>query len=153
MNHPDTYSYVSYIMATPEKVWDALTNGEHTQKYFFGAEIRSDWTRGAKVTYWNPNKELDISGTLLSYEAGISFTMTWESPKDTSARTSPTEAEFKLTPMNGTVKLTITHRNLIDTDYSDDEDTFYGLNNGWPAIISNLKSYIETGKTLPAVKV
>lgn len=55
--------------------------------------------------------------------------------------------------MDSTVKLTLKHEDLISSDLVDDDDTFAGLNNGWPAILSNLKSLLETGRTLPVVVV
>lgn len=55
--------------------------------------------------------------------------------------------------MNSTVKLTLKHENLLETDFVDDDDTFEGYNNGWPAVLSNLKSLLETGRTLPPIHV
>jgi hypothetical protein len=53
--------------------------------------------------------------------------------------------------MESTVKLTLKHEDLLPEDWVDDDNTFRGLNNGWPAIVSNLKSLLETGRTLPPI--
>lgn len=55
--------------------------------------------------------------------------------------------------MESTVKLTLKHEELLPTDFFDEKEGFAGVNNGWPAILSNLKSLLETGRTLPAVTV
>ncbi|GAA2718554.1 hypothetical protein GCM10009865_54740 [Aeromicrobium ponti] len=55
--------------------------------------------------------------------------------------------------MDSTVKLTLKHENLVPADIVDKEDTFEGLNNGWPAILSNLKSLLETENTMPPISI
>jgi hypothetical protein len=54
---------------------------------------------------------------------------------------------------DSTVKLTLRHEELLETDFVYDDNTFVGLNNGWPALLSNLKSLLETGRTLPPIAV
>ncbi|MGP4081198.1 SRPBCC family protein [Pseudalkalibacillus sp. R45] len=148
-NH--TFVYATYIATTPEKLWEALTSGEFTKKYFFGREVQSDWEEGAEVKYLRENDELDIYGKVIKYELHKILSFTWIHPEDPNERSQPTIVTFELTPMDDTVKLTLIHENLLEVDYTEERDTFRGYNNGWPAILSNLKSYLETGKTLPAV--
>ncbi|MNL75949.1 hypothetical protein D3C87_2018360 [compost metagenome] len=57
---------------------------------------------------------------------------------------------YELTPMNSTIKLTLLHEDLLEKDLPKDEGKINGFNTGWPAILSNLKSLLETGKTLSA---
>ena len=52
-------------------------------------------------------------------------------------------------PMEGTVKLMLRHEELMPLDICDETEGFYGINHGWPAILSNLKSLLKTGRTLP----
>lgn len=146
-----TFVYVSYIATTPEKLWEALTSGEITQKYFFGRKIQSDWLEGSPVTYFRPDGELDIHGQILKIEPQTLLSFTWQVPGDDTKREHPTKVTFTLTPMDATVKITLKHEDLVAADFSDDDHTFAGLNNGWPAIISNLKSLLETGRTLPPI--
>lgn len=72
---------------------------------------------------------------------------------DQAVREQPSRVTFEITPLGATVKLKLQHEDLIPADLVDREDTFEGINNGWPAILSNLKSLLETGKTLSAVSI
>jgi len=144
---PITFNYVTYISSTPEKVWDALTNTEHTEVYFFGTAVQSEWEVGSRVEY--SRGELTDYGEILSYKHNREMTYTWESVNDETIREKPTVVTFKLHQMDGDVmRLSLTHENLLDADYVEDNNSFQGFNNGWPFILSNLKTYLETGKTL-----
>jgi uncharacterized protein YndB with AHSA1/START domain len=142
-----TFHYVTYISSTPEKVWNALTNSEHTEQYFFGTAIQSDWQVGTRVEY--SRGEVTDFGEILSYEPYRQMTYTWENVYDKTNRQDPTVVTFQLQKLSDdVVKLTLIHENLLDADYVHETNTFRGFNNGWPFILSNLKSYLETGKTL-----
>ena len=142
-----TFQYVTYISSTAEKVWDALTNTQHTELYFFGTAIKSDWKVGSRVEYFRG--ELTDSGEILSYEHNKEMTYTWESVGDDTVREVPTIVSFVLQEIdNHVVKLTLSHKNLLDADYVEDNDTFRGVNNGWPFILNNLKTYLENGETM-----
>lgn len=148
-----SFTYVIYIASTPEKVWDALTKDEWTEQYFFGRRVKSGWKEGSEVVYLRENDELDVVGKVLKNEQHRVISFTWGVPEDPTPRDRPTHVTFELVSLEGTVKVTLRHENLLPEDIVEDADSFYGLNNGWPAILSNLKSLLETGKTLPAVKV
>ena len=140
---PSTYEYVTYISSTAERVWDALTNTNHTEQYFFGTAIQSDWQVGSRVEY--SRGEVTDFGEILSYEPHQEMSYTWESVSDETIRLEPTVVTFHLQEISeDIVKLTLIHENLMDADYVDEPNTFRGLNNGWPFILSNLKSYLET---------
>jgi uncharacterized protein YndB with AHSA1/START domain len=146
------FVYVSYIESTPERVWDALTNGDVTEQYFFGSRIESDWKEGSRITYSRGGEVTDW-GEILKCEPQKELSFTWTNKWDNEEREEPTIATFTLKDLNGTVKLTLRHENLMEKDYVEEEDTFVGYNNGWPAILSNLKTLLETGRTLPPVIV
>lgn len=144
---PSTYEYISYISSTAENVWDALTNTKHTEQYFFGTAIQSDWQVGSRVEY--SRGEVTDYGEILSYKPHQEMSYTWESVSDETIRQGPTVVTFRLQEMcEDVVKLTLIHDNLMDADYVDEPNTFRGLNNGWPFILSNLKSYLETGEIM-----
>ncbi|WP_139491994.1 SRPBCC family protein [Brevibacillus dissolubilis] len=147
-----TFVYVTYIATTPEKLWEALTSGDFTEKYFFGSKIESDWQEGSSITY-SRNGQVTDYGTILKCEPHRILSFTWNYVADQTDREQPSQVTFKLKPMESTVKLTLTHENLLPADLMDSDDTFEGLNNGWPAILSNLKSLLETGKTLPPISI
>jgi uncharacterized protein YndB with AHSA1/START domain len=147
-----TFIYVTYIATTPEKLWEALTSSDFTEKYFFGTKIQSEWTEGATVTY-SRNGQVTDHGKILRIEPHRLLSFTWNQVNDETSREQPSQVTFELKPMHSTVKLTLKHENLLPTDLVDKDDTFEGLNNGWPAILSNLKSFLETGKTLPPISI
>ncbi|MBS4174463.1 SRPBCC family protein [Bacillus sp. FJAT-49736] len=148
-----SFIYVTYIASTPEQVWDALTTGETTEKYFFGRKVVSNWKEGSDVTYLRENDELDVFGKVLISKPYDKLAFTWFHADEKPMRKEPSIVTFELQPLEGTVKLTLKHEHISDGDIIEEESTFAGLNNGWPAILSNLKSLLETGKTLPAVVV
>lgn len=141
----NAFVYVTYIATTPEKLWEALTSGEFTEQYFFGSEVRSDWREGSTVTY-SRNGQVTDQGTILKCEPYRLLSFTWNYVGDKSDRKQPSRVTFELKPMDATVKLTLKHDDLQPTDIVERDDTFEGLNNGWPAILSNLKSLLETGR-------
>lgn len=145
-----TFVYVTYIATTPEKLWEALTSSDFTEKYFFGSKIESDWKEGSRITYSRDGKVSDY-GTIQKCEPYRVLSYTWTYVGDKATRDQPSLVTFELKPLEGTVKLTLRHENLAPEDIVDRDDTFEGLNNGWPAILSNLKTLLETGNTLPPV--
>ncbi|MCU9614615.1 SRPBCC family protein [Caldibacillus lycopersici] len=147
-----TFVYVTYIQSTPEKIWEALTTAAISEKYFFGRRIYAEWKEGETVTFLRENDELDVSGRILICEHLKKLSYTWNHADDTP-REHPSVATFELHALNDTVKLVLTHDNLLPTDSCEDKGSFEGVNNGWPAILSNLKTLLETGSTLPAVVV
>ncbi|WP_373232749.1 SRPBCC family protein [Cohnella sp.] len=142
-----SFVYVTYIATTPEKLWAALTNSEFTKQYFFGREIVSDWQVGSSFKLMNKGKVVDF-GEVLVYEPYRLLTVSWSVKDVEGDRIS--KVTYELTPMNSTVKLTLRHDDLLEKDIRKDEGKLEGFNNGWPVILSNLKSLLETGKTLPA---
>ncbi|MBS4201114.1 SRPBCC family protein [Bacillus sp. FJAT-49732] len=145
-----SFLYVTYIATTPEKLWEALTSSDFTEKYFFGSKIQSDWHEGSIITY-SRDGEVSDHGIILKCEPYRLLSFTWNYVHDKANRNKPSRVTFELKAMDSTVKLTLNHENLVASDLVDKDDTFEGLNNGWPAIISNLKSLLETGTTLPAI--
>ncbi|MFP7300181.1 SRPBCC family protein [Neobacillus niacini] len=146
------FVYVTYIAATPQKVWEALTSSEYTEKYFFGSSIQSHWQEGSEITYSRNGKVSDY-GQILRCDPYRELSFTWTYAGDGVQTKEPSKVTFRLISLNETVKLVLHHENLQPGDLVDKEDTFEGLNNGWPAILSNLKSLLETGRALPAITI
>lgn len=141
-----TYIYVTYIATTPQKLWRAITEGEFTQKYFFGRRIQSDFAEGSPVEFYRPNGELDVFGVVTELIPERLLSYTWNVPGDANHQT---QVSFEVQALDeGTVKLTLKHEDLRPEDWVPDNQGFYGYNNGWPAILSNLKTFLETGNTL-----
>lgn len=138
--------YVSYIAAPSEKIWTALTSAEFTRQYFFGLQIESEWRVGAAVKYFRPDGVLDISGKILRCDPPRALAYTWHIESDPQAAKLPDSiVTFDLEPLGAVVRLTLTeaHPQLPD------ERLLEGGRRGWPAILSGLKTLLETGSSLP----
>lgn len=148
-----TFVYVTYIATTPEKLWEALTNGEFTQKYWFGRKVQSDWKEGSSVTFLINDGTVAAQGVVLKSQPyqNLSYTFTWA--EDQTVREKSTKVTFELQPMNSNVKLSLKHEELLPTDFRSEHTGLAGINedginNGWPVILSSLKSLLESGNPL-----
>jgi uncharacterized protein YndB with AHSA1/START domain len=132
--------YVTYIATTPEKLWEALTSGEFTKKYYFGREIQSDWTEGSNVIFRNEKGEVTEQGTVLQSEPyrmlSFRFQMNFKEMRELWPKVT-----YELQPLGMTVKLMVKHEDLLEQDMNS-------ITNGWPVILSGLKSLLETGSAL-----
>lgn len=143
------FIYVSYITAPIEKIWEALTDGEFTSKFWFGFRVESDWKIGSEVILHAPSgaKNEDVHGKVIEFDRPNKLTYsTHEGGSD--ARVKPARLTFELRAMGPVVKLTVTHVDLAPEDIEANPNAFRGVNNGWPAIISSLKSLVETGREI-----
>lgn len=143
-----TFVYEIYIATTREKLWEALTSSDMIKKYWFDLQVQTDWQVGSIVSFFDKNGKITDKGEVLINEPYhlLSYTFQWLEDKTTRER--PTKVSFELKPVNSTVKLTLKHLDLLPTDFVEENDGFKGYNNGWPMILSNLKSLLETGETL-----
>jgi uncharacterized protein YndB with AHSA1/START domain len=137
-----TFVYVTYIATTPEKLWQALTDGTFTQQYWFGTRIESDWRVGSRVTFWRNNAVSD-SGEVLEYTPPRRLSYTWHVEfHEEFRREKPSRVTFELEPMGSAVKLTIVH-----DDFEPGSKVFAAISGGWPKVLASLKSFLETGRT------
>ncbi|MGO4269488.1 SRPBCC domain-containing protein [Paenibacillus sp. TAF58] len=104
------------------------------------------------MTY-SRNGQVTDHGIILKCEPHRVLSFTWNMVGDTTSRKQPSQVTFELKPLESTVKLILKHENLASSEIVDREDTFEGLNTGWPAILSNLESLLETGNTLPSISI
>lgn len=132
--------HVTYIETTPEKLWEALTSGAFTQLYWFGRRIESDWTVGSPVRFYDSaDDSLTDSGEVLVYDEPKTLAYTF---KNEVTGGEPGRVTFTIEPRSETVvKLQVVHDQIA-------EDTVEGWRNGWGPILANLKTYLETGRTL-----
>ncbi|UJF36488.1 SRPBCC domain-containing protein [Paenibacillus hexagrammi] len=114
--------------------------------------MESDWREGSSVTY-SRNGEVTDHGHIIECEPHRLLSFTWQYVGDKTERERPTRVNFQLTPMGQTVKLSLKHEDLLPSDWDERDDTFEGFNNGWPAVLSNLKTLLETGNTLPPISI
>jgi len=144
-----TLVYAIYIRSTPERVWQALTSGELSAKYFFGNSVEVDQRIGGAYIVRTPDGALHISGEVIECERPkkltVTFNVNWPALIE---KLGPTLVTYEIEPAGDAVKLTLTE--LHDRPLSD--DILSGGRSGWPAIMSSLKSLLETGEPL-AVKM
>ena len=148
------FFYTTYIRTTPEKLWEALTSGDFSEKYWFGFRIELELKAGGTVRILPPKgmeQNGDHAGRVLVCEPFRKLVYTWnpkDKPEVAAKRTAPSRVTFELTPMGKQVRLRLIHENLLPEDVEKDPNTFRGINNGWPAVISSLKSLLETGQAI-----
>ncbi len=137
--------YAIYIAATPEQVWQALTRSEFSRKYFFGNAVEIDLRVGGAYIVRTPDGALHISGEVIECEPPkkltITFNVNWP---ELIEKLGPTLVTYAIEPAGDAVRLTMTESH--DRPLSD--DILSGGRQGWPAILSSLKSLLETGEPL-----
>jgi uncharacterized protein YndB with AHSA1/START domain len=141
--------YTIYIAATPEKVWQALTSAEFSRKYFFGNAVEVDLRVGGAYIVRTADGSLHISGEVIECDPPKKLTMTfnvnWPALIE---RLGPTLVTYEIEPFGEVVKLTL----LQSHDRPISDDILSGGRSGWPAILSSLKSLLETGHA-PVIKL
>ena len=135
-----TFVYVSYIRTTPEKLWEALTTPEIIRQYRFGMNVESAWKVGATWRMYADGSLTD-SGEILESVSPRRLVMSWLNEwKPEFKAEGRARCVFEIVPAGAAVKLTLTH----SIERSDSR--FIGAAaEGWPMVISNLKSLLETG--------
>jgi len=135
------FVYVIYIRTTPEALWHALTDAEFTRSYWFGVSQQCDWTPGAPWRLVRANGEVADSGEILECEPGRRAVIKWRNEFRADLREEGHgRCTIVLEPEGEVVKLTITHE--MDLPRSE---LIKAVSGGWPRILSNLKSLLETG--------
>jgi uncharacterized protein YndB with AHSA1/START domain len=137
--------YTIYIAATPQQVWQALTSAEFSRKYFFGNSVEVDLRVGGAYLVRTPDGSLHISGEVIECEPlkklAVTFNVNWPGLVE---KLGPTLVTYEIEEAGDAVRLTMTEAH--DRPLSD--DILEGGRQGWPAILSSLKSLLETGKPL-----
>ena len=140
-----TLVYTIYIKSTPEKVWQALTSGEFSVKYFFGNSVEIDQTIGGAYIVRTPDGSPHISGEVIECERprrlAVTFNVNWPALIE---KLGPTLVLYEIEPVGDAVRLTLTESH----DRPLGDDILSGGRQGWPAILSSLKSLLETGEAL-----
>jgi uncharacterized protein YndB with AHSA1/START domain len=136
-----TYVYVTYILSTPEKVWEALTDAKISASYWERENV-SDWKVGSRWEHRLPGKSADVVGEVLGADPPRRLVTTWAAPDSLGDPEKTNRATYDIEDVGGKVKLTVTHTDLSDQDLKD-------VSGGWPAVLSNLKTLLETGRPMP----
>ncbi|MGH3313645.1 MAG: ArsR/SmtB family transcription factor [Streptomyces sp.] len=142
MTTKPSFVYVVYIESTPERVWNALTDADATAAYW-GHRNVSDWQAGSTWEHQRTDgtDTADVVGTVVESVPPRRLVTTWAEPHG-DGTDEPSQVSFDIEPYEQIVRLTVTHENLKD------EAERAEAAQGWAAVLSNLKSYLETGSPL-----
>jgi len=136
--------YVLYIAATPKRIFDAIVKPEFTRQYW-GHENVSDWKPGSGWEHRDPETgNVKLVGKVVECDPPRRLVITWAAPADAANASAHSRVTFELESIDEMVKLTVTHDQLVPGS-----DMEKGITQGWPRVLSSLKSFLETGKPLP----
>jgi uncharacterized protein YndB with AHSA1/START domain/DNA-binding transcriptional ArsR family regulator len=153
------FVYTTYINTTPERIWQALTDPAFTRRYW-GATLQSDWKEGSTMTWEQAGVTItDPAQVVLESEPYRRLAYSWHTftPEfaaafgfsdeflATVASERRSKVTFTIEPLGEMVKLTVVH-----DDFDPGSAVLEGISQGWPSILANLKTLLETGDTLPA---
>jgi uncharacterized protein YndB with AHSA1/START domain len=140
-----TTVYTIYIASTPERVWQALTTAELSRQYFFGNAVEVDLKVGGAFIVRAPDGSLHIAGEVFECDPPrkltVTFNVNWPALIE---KLGPTLVSYEIEAAGSAVRLTMTESH----DRPIDDDILSGGRQGWPAILSSLKSLLETGVPL-----
>ncbi len=134
------HRYEIYIRTSPEDLWNALTNGDVTPLYYYGAQLETSLEPGTPFLY---RHHADKSVTMISGEVVECVPMkrlihTFDFMKGDG----PSTVTYEIEPMGDVCKLTLVHV------FEEENKTFSDVQSGWNPILSGLKTWLETGEVL-----
>jgi uncharacterized protein YndB with AHSA1/START domain len=140
----DKFLYVTYIRTTPDKLWDALLKPEFQRQWFYGTTLQSDWKKGNAWKMIKGDGSLDTVGKIVDIDKGKRLVMTWanESMPELKAE-GASQVSFDLEQKGDLVKLTVLHEIAREGSKLIEK-----VGGGWPMVLSNLKTFLETGAAL-----
>ena len=145
-NARSSFVYVTYIRTTPEELWAALTTAEFTKKFWFGVKLETVWKVGARWQLIAADGAVTDEGVVREFDRPRRIVLAWNHVR---RQELATEGEalcvMEIEPQDQAVKLTITH--TIDRA---DSKLIGAVSGGWPRILANLKSLLETGEIVLA---
>lgn len=138
----EDYAYTTYVSATPEQVWAALTSADATAE-FWGHRNESTWTAGDEWAHVRPFDGIaDVVGVVVAADEPRTLSITFDDPA-TFPSGAPSTVTFTLTGGDGITRVDVDHVGLPTPADRD------AVAHGWPAVCANLKTYLETGHAMP----
>ncbi|HEV7163816.1 MAG TPA: SRPBCC family protein [Gammaproteobacteria bacterium] len=136
-----TFVYVTYIRTTQEKLWSALTDAEFMKQYWFGCHGESEWRAGSSWKLLYPDGKIADAGEIVEADPPRRLVIRWQNQwKPELKAEGASLCTMELEPSGPAVKLSITHS--LERDPSE---FITAVSGGWPKVLSNLKSLLETG--------
>jgi uncharacterized protein YndB with AHSA1/START domain len=138
------FVYVTYIKTTPEKLWEALVTPEFTKQYWLGVSQVSDWKVGSSWKLVFDDGRVADTGEVLEIDPPRKLVVSWQNEfRPELKEEGHSRATFEIVAVGELAMLTVTHE--IDREGSK---LIEAVSGGWPAILSSLKTLLETGKAL-----
>ena len=141
---PPRFVHATYIKASPERIWQALTDSSFTLRYYYNSTVESDWAVGSRYlfrTEGNPAIEGEILEADRPHRLAMTFHALWS---DAVRADAPSRMAFEIEDAgNGVSKLTVIHEDMGPATASE-------VVGGWPLIAAGLKTLLETGEPLQA---
>ena len=135
------FVYVTYIKTTPEKLWSALTDPEFMKQYWFGTHCESRWTAGSSWKHVDGEGDIYDAGKIVEAEPPRRLVIRWQNQNKPELKAEGDSfCTMEVEPSGTAVKLSIIHS--IEREPSK---FIAAVSGGWPKVISNLKSLLETG--------
>ena len=136
-----SFVYVTYIVSTPEKVFEAITKPDIARRYW-GHENVSDWNPGSKWEHIRANNErtVELVGKVIEVSPPTRLVITWANASQASDPASHSRVTFEIEEYENMVRLTVKHDEL-----EAGSGMANGISKGWPVVLSSLKSFLETG--------
>jgi uncharacterized protein YndB with AHSA1/START domain len=144
-----TQVYMTFIKATPERIWDAITKPEHTSRYFHGSHVEADLEPGGKFWYHSPDrKELWGDGEVIELDPPRRLVTTWHALWTEEIKgEKPSRVVWEIEPEEGGFcRLTVTHDRLEGAPLTAQHVS----GKGWTFVLSGMKTLIETGEPMKA---
>ena len=136
------FVYVTYIRSTPQKVFEAITQPEIARRYW-GHENVSDWQPGSTWQHVRADEQrtVQLVGKVVEVAPPTRLVITWANASQADDPAATSRVSFDLAPYEGMVRLTVTHDEL-----EAESSMARGIQQGWPIVLSSLKSLLETGQ-------
>jgi uncharacterized protein YndB with AHSA1/START domain len=137
-----SFVYVTYILATPEKVFEAITKPEVARRYW-GHENVSDWKPGSRWEHVRANDErtVELVGKVVEISRPTRLVITWANASQAGDPASYSRVTFEIEEYEDMTRLTVSH-----DDLEAGSGMAKGIAKGWPAVLSSMKSFLETGR-------
>ncbi|PJJ55640.1 SRPBCC domain-containing protein [Compostimonas suwonensis] len=146
----EPFAMTLYVNAPAEQVWDAVVGDEGNRAVMFGSVLRSELTVGAGYEYVGPGNEgeetVHVYGEVLAVEPGRLLSLS-EHPGP-SYGDNHAELSSRMTWTLEPVTPGVTALTFVNDEWSDGHPNHDGTVENWPRVLSALKTFAETGKTI-----
>jgi uncharacterized protein YndB with AHSA1/START domain len=137
-----SFVYVTFIRTTPDRLWSALTSADFMKEYWFGMHFKTEWKAGAQWELLFADGRVADTGEIVEWDPPKRLVLKWRNEYRPELKAEGfARCTIELEPVSDAVKLTITH-----TMDRAESKLIEAVSGGWPRILSNLKSLLESGQ-------